>query len=298
MINKFSNLLDSVKKKSIKKMVVAVPEDKEVMSAIKLTNEKNLIKPILVGDEQKILNISKKLNFDLKEFEIIDIKDSKKACEKAVKLTNTGEADILMKGMVDTSTIMKEVLNKEYGLCTERLISHIAMFESSTLGKLIFVTDGGMNIKPDLKQRKEIIENAIEVTNKLGYEEPKVAILAAIEKVNPNMEDTIQAAALSKMGDRNQIEGGIIDGPLALDNALSKEAAKIKGIESPVAGEADILHVRDIVSGNILGKSSVYLAGEKMAAIIGGTTSPVVVTSRANTAEIKMISIATAVQML
>ena len=298
MINKFSDLLDSVKKKSIKKMAVAVPEDKEVMSAIKLTNEKNIIKPILVGDEQKILNISKKLNFDLKEFEIIDIKDSKKACEKAVKLTNNGETDILMKGMVDTSTIMKEVLNKEYGLCTERLISHIAMFESSTLGKLIFVTDGGMNIKPDLKQRKEIIENAIEVTNKLGYEEPKVAILAAIEKVNPNMEDTIQAAALSKMGDRNQIEGGIIDGPLALDNALSKEAAKIKGIESPVAGEADILHVQDIVSGNILGKSSVYLAGEKMAAIIGGTTRPVVVTSRANTAEIKMISIATAVQML
>lgn len=298
MIKNFSELFEMVKKKGVKKLAVAVPEDKEVMKAIKLAKKENMIAPILVGNKAKIIKTAKKIGMNHNNLEVINIENKNEACEKATKLTSSGEADILMKGLVDTSVIMKAVLNENYGLRTNKTISHIAMFESKTVNRLLFITDGGMNIKPDLETRKEIIQNAIDVTNKLGYSNPKVAILGAIEKINPKMEDTITAAALAKMGDRGQISGGIVDGPLAIDNALSEEAAKIKKIKSPVAGKADILHVPEIVSGNILGKSSIYLADEKMAAIIGGTSKPVVVTSRANTANIKLISIAAAVQML
>jgi len=297
MIRKFAELLLKVKEKEIKILAFAVPEDKEVMNAVKLAVEKNMIYPILIGCKNKIEKISRSVGLNNTDIEIVDVENDKEACKKAVKLTSSGKADLLMKGLIDTSLIMKEVLNKEYGLRKNRLISHIAMVESKVLGRLLFVTDGGMNIKPDLDERKEIIQNAINVTKKLDYENPKVAVLAAIEKVNSAMEETIEAAALSKMNDRGQIKGGIVDGPLAIDNALSEEAAKMKGILSPVAGKADILHVPEIVSGNILGKSSIYLANEKIAAIIGGTSSPVVLTSRANTADIKLVSIAAAVLM-
>lgn len=298
MIKNFAQLLSIVEKKEIKKMTVAVAEDKEVMTAVKMAVDKNIIEPIFIGCKQKIKEIGLQIGFNIEKFDIIDTNDKREACKIAVKKTSSGEADLVMKGMVDTSTIMQEVLNKEYGLRTERLISHLAVVESSALGRLIFVTDGGMNIKPDIYDRKEIIQNAIDITRKMGYENPKVAVLAAVEKVKAGMEDTISAAALAKMSDRGQIKGGIVDGPLAIDNALSEEAARIKGIESPVAGKADILHVPEIVAGNILGKSSIYLAQDKIAAMIGGTSHPVIATSRANTADIKLISIAAAVLMI
>jgi len=298
MIKNFKELLKKVEEKDVKKMAVAVPEDKEVMKAIKIAVDNNIIEPILVGCQNKIEKIATELELNNQRLDIVDIENNKEACQEAVKLTSSGQADLLMKGLVDTSTLMKAVLNKEYGLRTNRLISHIAMVESNAVGRLLFVTDGGINIKPDLNERKEIIQNAINITIKLGYEKPKVAVLAAIEKVNSAMEETVTAAALAKMSDRGQIKNGIVDGPLAIDNALSEEAAKMKGIISPVAGKADILHVPEIIAGNILGKSSIYLAREKIAAIIGGTSCPIVVTSRSNTADIKLVSIVTAVLMV
>ncbi|MDI3547813.1 MAG: phosphate butyryltransferase [Halanaerobiales bacterium] len=297
MIKDFDELLARAGRRETKRLVVAAAGDEMVLKAVKHAQERKLIKPVLVGDRDQIDKNADRVGLDLSRIEVINLPSGPEACERAVQLVSSGEGDILMKGMVETPIIMKAILNKEYGLRTGRLISHIAMIESRTLGRLLFVTDGGMNIKPDLMQKKEIIENAIEIAHELGYERPRVAILAAIEKVNPDMLETVEAAILAKMGDRGQIRGGIIDGPLAIDNAISEEAARIKGINSLVAGRADILLVPEIVAGNILGKSPVYFAGDRIATVIGGTSHPVVLTSRASTAEIKLISIAATVLM-
>mgnify|MGYP006281306861 CR=1 FL=1 len=297
MIKDFTDLMKKASKVSTKTLVVAVAGDKEVLKAVKFALDEDLVSPMLVGNKKKIEKESVKVDLDLEQVKIIEASDNKNACCKAVQMVSFGEGDILMKGLVDTSIIMKSVLNEEFGLATGRLISHIAMVESSALNRLVFVTDGGMNIKPDLEEKKQIIENAINVAHKLGYNNPRVAIMAAVEKVKSQMPETLDAAALSKMGDRGQISGGLVDGPLALDNALSEEAARIKGIDSPVAGRADILLVPEIVAGNLLGKSSVYFAQDDIATIIGGTSHPIVLTSRANTAQIKLISIAATVLM-
>lgn len=297
MIRNFDELTEKAVSGNKKRLAVAAAADEEVLKAVKMSVEKGLIEAVLTGDREKIINKSRKIDFDISSSEIIDVINKKEACIKAVKLVTEGKCDILMKGMVDTSTIMKEVLNDDYGLTADKLISHIAMVESTALERIVFVTDGGMNIKPDLDQKKQILDNAINVARGLGYKKPKIAALAAVEKINPAMEETLDAAALAKMSDRGQIKNAIVDGPLALDNALSKEAAEIKGIESPVAGKADILLVPEIIAGNILGKSSVYFAEDDIATIIGGTSKPIVLTSRANTARIKSISIAAAVLM-
>ena len=296
-IRNFSELMIKAEKEDIKRLAVAVAGDKEVLEAVKLAHQKELVSPILIGDKEKIRTIAAEIKLDLAQIKLIEAKDNREACQEAVRLISSGKGDILMKGLVGTSTIMKAVLNEEYGLATGRLISHIAMVESSALDRLVFVTDGGMNIKPDLEEKKQIIQNAIEAANQLGFEKPRVAVMAAVEKVNSQMSETLDAAVLTKMADRGQIKGAVIDGPLALDNALSKEAARIKGLESPVAGKADILLVPEIVAGNLLGKSSVYFAEDDIATIIGGTSHPIVLTSRANTARIKLISIAATVLM-
>jgi phosphate butyryltransferase len=295
MINDFNDLMNRAGQKDKKFLAVAAAGEEEVLQAIKLALERSLISPVLVGNIKKIKQTAAEIDLDMKQVELIAVNNKSEACHKAVCLVNSGKADILMKGLVDTSKIMKAVLDEEYGLTTSRLISHIAMVESSALNKLVFITDGGMNIKPNLEEKKQIIENAVGMAHKLGYKKPSVAILAAVEKVNYKMKETLDAAALSKMGDRGQIEGAVIDGPLALDNALSEEAAEIKGIESPVAGKADILLVPEIIAGNLLGKSPVYFAEDEIATIIGGTSHSIVLTSRANTAQIKLVSIAAAV---
>lgn len=297
MIKDFSELMNKAASGKTRRLAVAAAGDEEVLKAIKIGVEKGLIEAVLVGDGEKIRKESKKVDLNISPFKIVEVDSRREACKTAVQLVNSDDCDILMKGMVDTSTIMKEVLNEDYGLTTEKLISHIAMTESSALDRIVFVTDGGMNIKPDFSEKKQILENAIEVARSLGYEKPKAAVLAAIEKINPKMEETLDAAALSKMSERGQIKNAIVDGPLALDNAVSEEAVRIKNIDSPVAGQADILLVPEIVSGNILGKSPVYFAEDEIATVIGGTSRPIVLTSRANKAEIKTISIAAAVLM-
>ncbi|MCK8824059.1 bifunctional enoyl-CoA hydratase/phosphate acetyltransferase [Fuchsiella alkaliacetigena] len=297
MFSDFDELLNAAKKAAVKRLVVAAAGEKEVLKAVKLAIEEGLVEATLVGAVAEIKAQAAEVGLDLSEVELVSSQSQAAASKRAVKLVSEGSGDILMKGLVDTSLLMKEVLNEEYGLRQEQLISHIAMVEAESLGRLVFISDGGMNLKPELKEKQQIIQNAVDVTAKLGWDEPKVAVLAAVEKVNPQMPETVEAAALAKMAQRGQITGALVEGPLAIDIALSKEAAKMKGVEGQVAGQADILIVPEIVAGNILGKSTIYFAEARIAALIGGTTQPVVLTSRANTAQIKLISIAATVLM-
>ncbi len=297
MAKSFKDLLDLSKKRGPKTISVAVAQDKDVLLAVKAAREKGIINPILVGDEEKIRSISKEIKFDLIDVEIINKIDGTLATRKATQLVSSGKASILMKGLIDTSIIMKQVLDSEIGLRTGKVISHVAVFDMPTYHKIFFVTDAAMNIAPNLLQKKEILENAIELAHSLDIEIPKVAVIASKEKVSPKMEATVHAKELSDMNKNGEFKGAIVDGPLALDNAVSIESAKIKGIDSQVAGDADILLVPDIDAGNVLYKSLTFLGNAKSAGLILGTKAPIVLTSRADNEEAKLNSIALAVLM-
>lgn len=297
MAKNFQALMELSKKRGPKKIAVAVAQDREVLQSIKLALEENIINPILVGDKDKIIEISKDISLDLDNVEIIDEMDGTLATRKATEIVHKGDANILMKGLIDTSIIMKQVLDKEIGLRTNRLISHVAVFDVPTYHKVFLVTDAAMNIAPDLIQKKEIIENAVKLAKSLDIESPKVAILAAKEKVSPKMEATVHAKELTDMNRDGLITDCIVDGPFALDNAINKESARTKGIESEVAGDADILIAPNIESGNLLYKSLTFLANAKSAGIILGTKAPIVLTSRADNEEAKLNSIILAALM-
>jgi phosphate butyryltransferase len=297
MAKTFKDLLVLAQNKGPKKIAVAVAQDKEVLAAVKEAEELKIIKPILVGDKEKIIAIAKEMNFNLDNVEIIHEEDGEKACRVATELVSSGKAKVLMKGLIDTSVIMKQVLDSEIGLRTGKVISHVAVFDVETYHKIFLVTDAAMNISPDLNQKKEIIENAVGLARSLDIKNPKVAILAAKEKVSPKMEATVHAKELVDMNKRGEITDCIIGGPFALDNAISKEAALHKGIDSEIAGDADILLAPDIDAGNVLYKSLTYLAKAKNAGIIVGTKSPIVLTSRADNEEAKLYSIALGVLM-
>ena len=289
---KFNDVIEKTKNNQ-KTLSVACADDPKVMQACYDAYREGISKSIFVGNKDNMEKIAKERNIDLDAFKIIDEKDKTKAVKKAVELINKDEAQFLMKGYVDTSILLKGVLNKEWGLRTGRLLSHIALFEIDKYHKPFIVTDGGMNIKPDLKTKMDIINNAADFYIRLGVKEPKIAILAAIEKVNPDMPETIDASLLAKMSQRKQISG-IVDGPLAFDLAISKESAKHKKISSPVAGEADILVVPDLASGNILAKALIYMADSKVAGIIVGAKCPIVLLSRSDNEVTKKMSIAMA----
>ncbi|PID26781.1 MAG: phosphate butyryltransferase [Candidatus Cloacimonadota bacterium] len=292
MLKKISDLdkiLEGQKEK--KKIAVAAAKDQNALEAVFNARAKGVVEPILVGDKEGIEKICKDKGFDLKGIKIVDEKNPNKAALEAVKLVSSKEADILMKGHVSTGGLLKAVLNKEFGLRKGGVISHFAMFEVPTYDKIIGLTDVAMNIKPDLKEKGEIVKNAVEFMNKLGYEKPKVAAVCAVEVVNPAMPDTLDAAILSKMADRKQIPNCIIDGPLAFDNAVSVESAHHKGIESIVAGNADLLLAPDIEAGNVLYKSFIFFSRAKCAAVILGAAAPIVLTSRADSDETKLNSI-------
>lgn len=295
MAKSFNDLLELSKKKGPKKISVAVAQDEEVLQAIKAAVECEIVEPILVGDRGEIENIAKDIAFNLQEIEIIDEKDNVQAARVATELVSSKKADILMKGLVDTSTILKQVLDSEIGLRTEKVISHVAVFDMPTYHKIFIVTDAAMNIAPDLNQKKEIIENAVGLARSLDIEMPKVAVLAAKEKVSKKMIATVEANELAEMNKNGEIKDCIVDGPLALDNAVSKESARIKGINSEVAGDADILLAPDIEAGNVLYKSLTFLGNAKSAGLIVGTSAPIVLTSRADNEEAKLNSIALAV---
>jgi phosphate butyryltransferase len=274
------------------KLAVACAADVDVLKAVGMAVEKEIVEPILVGDELEIRKIAYDLNLDLSQIKIIDEKDKGLACEIAVKLVSSKEAGVLMKGLVDTSVILKAVLNKEWGLRTGNVLSHVAVLEVPHYDRVFYLTDGAMNIAPDLKAKQQIVENAVSVAHALGNEVPNVGMLAAIEKVNPKMEATTDAHSLVELNKEGIIKGCKIGGPFALDNAISLEAAKHKGMTDPMAGLVDVLVVPQIESGNVLYKSMIYFAGGKSAGVIMGATNPVVLTSRADSSESKLYSIA------
>ncbi|NMB08743.1 MAG: bifunctional enoyl-CoA hydratase/phosphate acetyltransferase [Tissierellia bacterium] len=291
-ITKLDDLL-KIKNERKMKLAVVSAQDKEVLEAVVEAMRLGIIDPILIGNMEKIEDMLKKFGFNLEEFNIINEKDLGKAAEIGVKLVSRGEADFLMKGIVDTATLMKAVLNKEWGLRTESLLSHIMVYEIDTYPKLIYLTDGGMNLYPDLEQKIKIIENGVQVAKAMGNETVKVACLAAKEIKDPKMPATMDAYEITRKYQEGYFEDGIIiDGPVALDLAVSKKSANIKGYKSEVAGDADILLVPNIEMGNGIGKSITYFAGGKSAGIIMGAKVPVVLTSRADTHESKLYSIA------
>jgi phosphate butyryltransferase len=294
MITNFEQVIEKVKANGIKTVAVAVAQDEPVLEAIRDAKKNGIANAILVGDLEKIKESAQIVGLDLKDFEVIDEPDNAKASLKAVELVSSKKADMVMKGLVDTATFLRAVLDKEKGLRTGRVLSHVAVFDIPALSKIILVTDAAMNIAPDLMTKKQILENAVVVAKGIGMELPKAAVVCAVEVVNPDMQPTLDAAALSKMCERGQIKGCIVDGPLAIDNAISEEAAKHKGIKSPVAGNADIILVPNIETGNVMYKTLTYTANAKNGGILAGASAPVILTSRADSHESKMYSIALA----
>ena len=277
---------------------VACAADSHVLGAVHLALERDLAAFRLYGDEQLIrLKLEEEFPrlLDDSRVEIVHAENDKHAAQQAVQAVSGGKADVLMKGNLPTSTILREVLNGEYGLRKETTISHVAAFEVPGYDRLLFVTDAAMNIAPNLQEKAQIVRNAVHAARSCGIEKPIVAPLAAVETINPAMQPTLDAASLVAMNNRGQIEGCIIDGPLALDNAVSEEAAIHKGIKSVTAGKADILLVPDIEAGNILYKSLMYFAGAKVGAIIQGAKAPIVLTSRSDSTESKLYSLALAI---
>ncbi len=291
MIKKLAELLDLARGKG-KRLAVAVAQDEVVLKAVDAAAREDIVVPILVGDEKLIREEAEKADIDVSKYEIVHAEGIQPAAAKAVELASTGKADLIMKGKLQTAQIMRMVLKEEYGLRTGMTMGMVSVFEIPDFPRLLILTDAGMTIAPDLGQKVDLIKHAIRVANVLGIETPKVALVSAVETVNPKIPATIDAALIAKMADRKQIKGAVIDGPFALDNVVSMEAAKHKGIESPVAGQADIIVTPDINAGNILYKALIFLAKAKCASTILGAKVPVVLTSRADSDETKMYSIA------
>lgn len=298
-MNHISEIVEKAKKLGTRKIAVASAQEPSVLEAVVDAYVEGLAEPILVGDLTAIAAAAKSARggkgVDISPFRIIEENNLVASAAKAVALVRSGEADFLMKGIIDTSILLRTALNKETGLNAGKLASHVAVMEVPTYHKLIAVTDAALNIAPDVPAFIDIINAAVTVMNALEVKNPKVALLAALEKVNPEkMPCTVTAAILTQMNRRGQIKNCIVDGPLALDNAISAESARIKNIHSEVAGDADILVVPDIEAGNVLYKCLMDLAGAKGAAVIMGATAPMVLTSRADHAETKLASIALA----
>lgn len=292
MVTKLEEILHLAEKREKKTLAVAVAQDKEVLTAVSEAVKLNIVNAILIGDEEKIKSIANEEKLNINNIEIIDEKNIQKAAAKSVELVREGKAQFIMKGMLNTADILRAVLNKETGIKGKGLLSHVMLYEVPTYHKLLFLTDGGMVPYPELNDKIGIVNNAVEVAHALEIDMPKVAPICAVEVVNPSMPATLDAAALTTMNRRGQIKGCIIDGPLAFDNAISKQAAEHKGIVSEVAGDSDILLVPNIEAGNFLGKSMTYLAKGENAGIIVGAKCPIVLVSRADSAKSKLYSIA------
>jgi phosphate butyryltransferase len=297
MIKNFEELIKLAIEKGPKKVAVACAQDEDALKAIKAAYDKGIIKGILVGDVDQIKSISKEIGLDLTDFELIHITDMAEASLKAVSMVSSGEADLVMKGLVDTSIILKAVLNKEVGLRTGNVLSHVAVFDVPTYHKILTVTDAAMNIAPDLMAKKQIIENALHVTKALNIDMPNVGVITAKEKVTESMPATVDAGELVKMNQEGLIKGCKVGGPFALDNAVSKEAAEIKGIKDPMAGDVDILLCPTIEAGNVLYKALNFLGNARSAGIIVGAKAPIILTSRADSDDSKLNSIALGVLM-
>lgn len=273
---------------------VAHPCEETALSGALEAGERGLIAPILVGPAARIATVAKQAGLDIGELPVMDVPHSHAAAEKAVELVREGRAELLMKGSLHTDELLGAVVARDTGLRTGRRLSHVFLMDVPTYHKVLVVTDAAINIAPNLEDKVDICQNAIDLAIALGVEKPKVAILAAVETVNSKMPATIDAAALCKMAERDQITGGILDGPLAFDNAISKDAAKIKGIHSEVAGDPDVLLVPDLEAGNILAKQLTFLAGADSAGLVLGARVPIILTSRADSVRARIASCAVA----
>jgi len=275
--------------------VVVHPCELSALSGALIAAEKGLIKPILVGPAKKIIEVAKSGNLELGNIPIVDTEHSHESAKKSVELIREGKAELLMKGSLHTDELMAAIVSREGGLRTNRRISHVFIMDIPTYHKVLIITDGAINIAPSLEDKVDICQNAIDLAISMGLKKPKVAILAAVETVTSKMPATIDAAALCKMAERGQITGGLLDGPLAFDNAISREAAITKGIISEVAGDPDILLAPDLEAGNILAKQLSFLANADSAGLVLGVRVPVILTSRADTVRSRIASCAVAV---
>jgi len=293
-----NEILEKVKSLPNKRLIAANGVDDHTIEAVHQAIKYGLIDATLVGDANKIAETCKKLNINITDFKIVDIKDEVKAANEAVKMINNGEGDILMKGLISTENYMRAILNKDYGLVPPKgLLTHITVIENPNYHKLITVSDVAILPLPDLDQKIKMTGLLIATAKRLEIETPKVAIISAAENVTPAMQSTIDAAIISKMAERGQIKGGLIEGPLSIDLALDEESVKIKGMKSPVAGDADCLLFPNIEAGNTFYKTNTKLAKAELAAYVAGAKVPCVLSSRGDSAKTKLYSIALAALM-
>lgn len=297
MIKSIESLREAAKAQGTRCLAVACAQDDHVLLAVEDARRLGIADAVLVGDEAQIRRVAAENGIDPANYRIIDEPDKVAACRTAVSLVRNGEADAVMKGIVDTAVILKAVLDKEIGLRDAKVLSHVALFEVPGFDRLLLLTDAAMNIAPDLEAKKEILRNAVKVAHAIGNENPVVACLCAVEKINPKMPATLDAAALVEAAQAGELAGCTVVGPLALDNAVSVEAAKHKGIADPNAGRADVLLVPNIETGNVFYKSLVFLAHANNAGLIVGAKAPVIVTSRADSEQTKLNSIALALAL-
>jgi len=274
------------------RLSVAAAHDACVLQAVKVSVDKGLVEPVLVGDGRKIEKLADQVGLSLEGVEIINTSSDEQAASEAVKVVSAGRAEVLLKGMVNSSDFMRAVLSRDYGLKNGRLLSHLAVMQIPGYERLLFITDGGINVQPNLVQKKEILQNAVNFMRDLGWKEPKAAVLTANEKMAVNMPTTLDAALLVKMAQDGEIQHAVVEGPMALDIAVSSQASHHKGINTVVAGHADLLLVPTIEVGNALAKALVFFAGATMAGVVLGTAVPIILTSRVSSPEEKHYSIA------
>ena len=295
---RYDQLLNAAKALPRIKMGVVHPCSREALEGALDADRLGLIQALLIGPESRIRSLAEECQLDLSGFSILDVPHSHAAAAKAVELARAGEVDALMKGSLHSDELLSAVVNAQCGLRTERRVSHVFVLDVPRYPKPLLITDAAINVAPDFDAKVDIVQNAIDLAHALGIERPKVAILSAVETVTPKLRSSMDAAALSKMADRGQITGGLVDGPLAFDNAVSLAAAKTKGIQSKVAGDADILVVPDLESGNMLAKQLEYLGGAQAAGIVMGAKVPIVLTSRADSAHSRIASCAIALLLI
>jgi phosphotransacetylase len=294
MIRRLSDLVNLAQENPPTRVAVAAAAHKLVLQSVQRSVNRGLIVPLLVGREEEIRAQAEDIGWTLDEEQIVSTPTNKAAAAAAVDLVRHGEADVLMKGYLHTDEMLRAILRQDSGLRTDRLLSHVFVMEVPTYHKLLLITDAAININPQISDKAAITQNAVDLARKLGVERPKVAGLSSVETVNPNIPSTVHAACLSKMAERGQIKNAIVDGPLAFDIAISAEAARDKGIVSPVSGDVDVVVVPDLDAGNILSKNLEYLASAKMAGIVMGAKVPVVLTSRSDPPRARVYSLALA----
>lgn len=294
MIQRLEQLVDLAQEREPTRVAVAAAAHKLVLQSVQRAVNLGLIVPLLVGREDEIREQAAAIGWELDTEVIVSTETNRASAAAAVELVRQSEADVLMKGYLHTDEMLREILRQGTGLRTDRLLSHVFVLEVPTYHKLLLITDAAININPDIAQKAAIAQNAVDLARRLGVEQPKVAALSSVETVNPSIPSTVHAACLSKMAERGQIKGAVVDGPLAFDNAISSEAAQDKGIVSPVSGDVDVVVVPDLDAGNILSKNLEYLASAKMAGIVMGATAPVVLTSRSDPPRARVYSLALA----